>query len=103
MQIGNFYGYDVAKSLDAKGEPIRGNRTINQAEAEVVRASSVNMRQEPPRSRSPTVLNRMAIKSAAIVSLKSASLPPSLRGGSAKMLAPAIVIGEWKRPPPDRR
>jgi len=34
---GNSYGYDVVKSLDSKGEPIRGDRTINQAEAEVVR------------------------------------------------------------------
>jgi site-specific DNA recombinase len=34
---GNSYGYDVVKSLNVKGEPIRGVRTINQAEAEVVR------------------------------------------------------------------
>ena len=34
---GNSYGYDVVKSLDSRGEPIRGDRTINQAEAEVVR------------------------------------------------------------------
>ena len=34
---GNSYGYDVVKSLDAKGEPVRGNRTINTIEAEVVR------------------------------------------------------------------
>jgi DNA invertase Pin-like site-specific DNA recombinase len=30
---GNSYGYDVVKKLDANGEPIRGDRTINEAEA----------------------------------------------------------------------
>ena len=34
---GNAYGYDVVKKLDANGEPIRGDRTINEFEAEVVR------------------------------------------------------------------
>lgn len=34
---GNSYGYDVVKSFDEKGEPARGNRTINDSEAEVVR------------------------------------------------------------------
>ena len=34
---GNSYGYDVVKSFDAKGEPVRGNRTINPIEAEVVK------------------------------------------------------------------
>src|SRR5437879_9488071 len=31
------YGYDVVKLIDAEGEPIRGERTINEAEAEIVR------------------------------------------------------------------
>ena len=31
------YGYDVVRELDAKGEPIRGGRRINEPEAEVVR------------------------------------------------------------------
>jgi len=31
------YGYDVVKRLDASGEPIRGERRINPAQAEVVR------------------------------------------------------------------
>ena len=31
------YGYDVAKHTDAEGEPIRGERTINDAEAEIIR------------------------------------------------------------------
>ena len=34
---GNSYGYDVVKKFDANGEPIRGGRTINEAQAEVVR------------------------------------------------------------------
>ena len=34
---GNAYGYDVVKKLDANGEPIRGNRSINKDQAEVVR------------------------------------------------------------------
>ena len=31
------YGYDVARRADAGGEPIRGERTINDAQAEIVR------------------------------------------------------------------
>ena len=31
------FGYDVVKTLDAQGQPIRGDRTINDAEAAVVR------------------------------------------------------------------
>ena len=31
------YGYDVVKSFDGAGEPVRGGRTVNEAEAEVVR------------------------------------------------------------------
>ena len=34
---GNAYGYDVVKKLDGNGEPIRGDRSINDAQAEVVR------------------------------------------------------------------
>lgn len=34
---GLYYGYDVVKQFDANGEAIRGDRTINQAEADVVR------------------------------------------------------------------
>ena len=31
------YGYDVVKHISAAGEPIRGDRTVNEAQAEVVR------------------------------------------------------------------
>ncbi|WP_104494269.1 recombinase family protein [Paracoccus denitrificans] len=34
---GNSYGYDVVKRFDASGEPIRGDRTINAAQADIVR------------------------------------------------------------------
>jgi len=34
---GNSYGYDVVKRFDASGEPIRGDRTINAAQATVIR------------------------------------------------------------------
>jgi site-specific DNA recombinase len=34
---GNSYGYDVVKQFQADGEPIRGDRAINETEAEVVR------------------------------------------------------------------
>lgn len=34
---GNAYGYDVVKQFAPNGEPIRGDRTINPAEADVVR------------------------------------------------------------------
>ena len=34
---GNAFGYDVVRETDAHGEPIRGKRRINQAEAAVVR------------------------------------------------------------------
>lgn len=34
---GNCYGYDVVKKFDGNGEPVRGDRTINEAEADTVR------------------------------------------------------------------
>ena len=34
---GRSYGYDVVKRHDADGEPIRGERTVNEAEAQIVR------------------------------------------------------------------
>ena len=34
---GNAYGHDVVKKFDGNGEPIRGDRTINEFQAEVVR------------------------------------------------------------------
>ena len=34
---GNAYGYDVVKKVDSNGEPIRGERTINQEQADIIR------------------------------------------------------------------
>ena len=34
---GNSYGYDVVRTLDARGEPVRGERKINPTEAAIVR------------------------------------------------------------------
>ena len=34
---GNSYGYDVVKKFDGNGEPIRGDRAVNEVQAEVVR------------------------------------------------------------------
>ncbi len=33
---GNSYGYDVVKSFDATGEPVRGSRIVDEAEAQIV-------------------------------------------------------------------
>ena len=34
---GNSYGYDVVRTIDANGEPVRGERKINKREAKIVR------------------------------------------------------------------
>lgn len=34
---GNAYGYDVVKKVDSNGEPIRGERRINQEQADIIR------------------------------------------------------------------
>ncbi len=34
---GRCYGYDVVRAVDARGEPLRGGRAVNAAEAAVVR------------------------------------------------------------------
>ena len=34
---GNAFGYDVVKKVDEAGEPVRGDRTINEAQAQIVR------------------------------------------------------------------
>jgi site-specific DNA recombinase len=58
---GNSYGYDVVKSLDAKGEPIRGGRTINQAEAAVVRRIFSEYAAGASPKQIATVLNREGV------------------------------------------
>lgn len=34
---GNGYGYDVVKRFDDKGEPVRGERTVNEGHAKIIR------------------------------------------------------------------
>ena len=34
---GNAYGYDVVKKVDSNGEPVRGDRTINHEQADIIR------------------------------------------------------------------
>ena len=34
---GNAYGYDVVRTFDADGEPVRGERKLNPIEAEIIR------------------------------------------------------------------
>ena len=46
---GNAYGYDVVRSYHPNGAPIRGSRTINAAEADVVREIFVRYAGEAPR------------------------------------------------------
>jgi site-specific DNA recombinase len=58
---GNSYGYDVVKSLDAKGEPIRGTRTINEAEAKVVRRIFREYAAGASPKQIATALNRHAV------------------------------------------
>lgn len=58
---GNSYGYDVVKSLDAKGEAIRGGRTINQAKAAVVRRIFREYAAGASPKQIATALNREAV------------------------------------------
>jgi site-specific DNA recombinase len=44
------YGYDVVKRTDSEGEPVRGERKINEAEAAIVRRISENSRWENRRA-----------------------------------------------------
>lgn len=64
MPGGLCYGYDVVRELDAKGEPIKGKRTVNPEQAEVVR----RIYREYAAGRSPKAiakdLNRDGIPSA---------------------------------------
>lgn len=47
------YGYDVVKKFDERGEAARGDRTINEAEAGIVRASSPTISTANRPARSP--------------------------------------------------
>jgi site-specific DNA recombinase len=49
------YGYDVVKRSDAAGEPVRGERRINEAEAEIVRRISTSSPPTSRREQSPSI------------------------------------------------
>jgi len=47
---GRCYGYDVVKRTDSEGEPVRGERKINEAEARLSAVSSGSLRLENRRA-----------------------------------------------------
>ena len=59
---GNTYGYDVVKQFDTNGEPVRGDRTINPMEAEVVRRIFRDYSAGKSPKRIATELNREGIR-----------------------------------------
>jgi len=74
------YGYDIVKEIGANGEPVRGKRTINQEQAEII----TRILHEYCIGRSPRAiahdLNHEGIK-----------------GPSGKMWQPSTIYGNWKR------
>jgi site-specific DNA recombinase len=59
---GNSYGYDVVRQFDATGEPIRGDRSINEIEARVVNRIFSDYSSGKSAKRIATELNRDGIK-----------------------------------------
>ena len=58
---GKSYGYDTLKQFDASGEPIRGDRTINAAEAKVIRQIFTDYNSGKSPKRMATELNKQGI------------------------------------------
>ena len=78
---GNFgYGYDVVREVDARGEPIRGGRCINEHQAAVIR----RIFSEFAAGRSPRATAKQ---------LNEQSLP----GPSGKSWGPSTIYGNWRR------
>ena len=59
---GNSYGYDVVRKLAADGNPVRGGRTINEAEAAVIRRIFTDYATGKSPKRIAMELNREGIK-----------------------------------------
>ena len=59
---GNAYGYDVVKKFSSEGEPIRGDRTINEHEASVIRRILTNYVSGKSPKRIATELNKDGIR-----------------------------------------
>ena len=59
---GNAYGYDVVKKFSSEGEPIRGDRTINESEADVIRRILTDYVSGKSPKRIATELNKDGIR-----------------------------------------
>ena len=59
---GNSYGYDVVRKLAADGNPVRGDRTVNEAEAAVIRRIFAEYAAGRSPKRIAMALNREGIK-----------------------------------------
>jgi DNA invertase Pin-like site-specific DNA recombinase len=77
---GNAYGYDVVKKVDSAGEPIRGERRINEAQATVVR----RILQEFFQGRSPRTI-ALALNQEGVA------------GPSGNAWAASTIHGNWRR------
>ena len=77
---GNAFGYDVVKKVDAAGEPIRGERRINQAEASIVQ----RILEEFAQGRSPKTIAH-------------ALNHEDIAGPSGKAWGPSTIHGNWRR------
>ena len=70
---GKAYGYEVVRDFNAKGEPIRGGRRINEAEAAVVRrimTLSLATSNRQSRRRESSVLTASIVTSPKTLSVK---------------------------------
>jgi site-specific DNA recombinase len=77
---GRCFGYDVVVSVDAAGEPVRGERRINQTEAAIVR----RIFEEFAKGRSPRAI-------------ASALNKEGIRGPAGKAWGPSTIYGNWRR------
>ncbi len=77
---GNAYGYDVVRETDASGEPLRGKRRINEAEAAIVR----RIFEEFTAGRSPKVIAH---------ALNHEHVPAP----AGKDWGPSTIYGNWRR------
>ena len=77
---GNSYGYDVVKKTDGNGEPLRGERRVNETEAQIVR----RIFQAYAAGKSP---KRIAHE------LNAEGVP----GPTGKAWGPSTIYGNWRR------
>lgn len=77
---GNSYGYDVVAGFTEAGEPVRGARTINEAEAAIVR----HIFNEYASGKSPKAI---------ALALNKQDIP----GPSGKGWGPSTINGNWRR------